>query len=41
MPPVLINNYNLLAQAGIAVKNRRSSAENDELQGRRRVHDGV
>ena len=31
-PPVLINNYNPLTQAGVAVKNPRGSAENTELQ---------
>jgi ABC-type molybdate transport system substrate-binding protein len=31
-PPVLVNNYNPLTQAGIAVKNHRDAAENTELQ---------
>ena len=31
-PPVLVNNYNPLTQAGIAVKSSRGSAENTELQ---------
>jgi molybdate transport system substrate-binding protein len=32
MPPMLVNNYNPLTQAGIAVKNPRGSAQNTELQ---------
>jgi len=31
-PPVLINNYNPLTQAGIPVKSRRGPSENTELQ---------
>src|SRR5215469_6671716 len=31
-PPMLVNNYNPLTQAGIAVKNSRGSAQNTELQ---------
>jgi ABC-type molybdate transport system substrate-binding protein len=32
MPPMLVNNYNPLTQAGIAVKSSRGSAQNTELQ---------
>jgi ABC-type molybdate transport system substrate-binding protein len=32
MPPKLVNNYNPLTQAGIAVKSSRGSAQNTELQ---------
>jgi molybdate transport system substrate-binding protein len=31
-PPVLINNYNPLTQAGIAIRNRRTPAQNIELE---------
>ena len=31
-PPMLVNNYNPLTQAGIPVKSSRGSAENTELQ---------
>jgi len=31
-PPTLVNNYNPLTQAGIAVKSSRGSAQNTELQ---------
>jgi molybdate transport system substrate-binding protein len=31
-PGVLINNYNPLTQAGIAIKNRRTEAQNTELE---------
>jgi molybdate transport system substrate-binding protein len=31
-PPVLINNYNPLTQAGIAIRNRRTLAQNTELE---------
>ena len=31
-PPVLINNYNPLTQAGIAIRNRRTPAQNTELE---------
>lgn len=31
-PPVLINNYNPLTQAGIAIKNRRTPPQNIELE---------
>jgi len=31
-PPVLINNYNPLTQAGIAIRNRRAPAQNTELE---------
>jgi molybdate transport system substrate-binding protein len=32
IPPVLVNNYNPLTQAGIAIRNLRSFAQNTELQ---------
>jgi len=31
-PPVLINNYNPLTQAGIAIKNRRTPSQDAELE---------
>jgi molybdate transport system substrate-binding protein len=31
-PPVLINNYNPLTQAGISIRNRRTLAQNTELE---------
>jgi ABC-type molybdate transport system substrate-binding protein len=31
-PPVLINNYNPLTQAGISIRNRRTPAQNTELE---------
>jgi molybdate transport system substrate-binding protein len=31
-PPVIINNYNPLTQAGISIRNRRTPAQNDELE---------
>src|SRR5262249_54355387 len=31
-PPTLVNNYNPLTQAGIAIKNPRGAAQNTELQ---------
>lgn len=32
VPPVIINNYNPLTQAGIAIRNRRTPAQNTELE---------
>jgi molybdate transport system substrate-binding protein len=32
VPPVLINNYNPLTQAGIPIKNRRTTAQDSELE---------
>jgi hypothetical protein len=32
MPGVLVNNYNPLAQAGIAIRNDRTPAQNIELE---------
>jgi molybdate transport system substrate-binding protein len=31
-PPMIINNYNPLTQAGISIRNRRTPAQNDELE---------
>ena len=31
-PPVIVNNYNPLTQAGISIRNHRTPAQNDELE---------